>query len=219
MATYGYVRVSTTRQAQEGESLDVQQRTIAGYALMKGLVLDRVFVERGVSGSVPLSQRPEGALLLNLTRTGDSIITAKLDRAFRSAMDALDVLSQLREKRVSLHMVDLGGDVATNGISKLVFTILSAVAEAERDRIRERIQDVKSDQKARGRYLGGSRPFGWDIGSDGGMIPREDEQAALRTMQSLRAQGLSLRGIAQHLASAGHQISHMTVRQALAPKP
>ena len=48
--------------------------------------------------------------------------------AFRSAMDALDVLSQLREKRVSLHMVDLGGDVATNGISKLVFTILSAVA-------------------------------------------------------------------------------------------
>ena len=98
-------------------------------------------------------------------------------------MDTLDVLSQLRQKRVSLHMVDLGGDVATNGISKLVFTILSAVAEAERDRIRERIQDVKSDQKARGRYLGGSRPFGWDIGSDGGMIPREDEQAALRTMR------------------------------------
>ncbi len=218
MATYGYVRVSTTRQAQEGESLDVQQRTIAGYALMKGLVLDRVFVERGVSGSVPLSQRPEGTLLLELAKTGDSIITAKLDRAFRSAMDALDVLSQFREKRVSLHMVDLGGDVATNGISKLVFTILSAVAEAERDRIRERIQDVKSDQKARGRYLGGSRPFGWDVTVDGAMIPREDEQAALRTMQELRAQGLSLRGIAQHLASAGHQISHMTVRQALASK-
>ena len=131
-------------------------------------------------------------------------------------MDALDVLSQLRDKRVSLHMVDLGGDVATNGISKLVFTILSAVAEAERDRIRERIQEVKTDQRARGRYLGGSRPFGWDIVDGGAIVPREDEQAALQTMRKLRAAGVSLRGISQHLAVEGYQVSHMTVRGALA---
>jgi DNA invertase Pin-like site-specific DNA recombinase len=41
-------------------------------------------------------------------------------------------------------MIDLGGDATGNGISKLVFTILSAFAEPERDRIRERILDVKS---------------------------------------------------------------------------
>ena len=48
-----------------------------------------------------------------------------------------------------------------NGISKLAFTILSAVAEAERDRIFERIAQVKQDQKDRGRYLGGKVPFGF----------------------------------------------------------
>jgi DNA invertase Pin-like site-specific DNA recombinase len=48
------------------------------------------------------------------------------------------------------------------GISKLVFTILSA--EAERDRIRERIRDVKTDQRKRQRYLGGIVPFGWQVG-------------------------------------------------------
>jgi hypothetical protein len=53
-------------------------------------------------------------------------------------------------------MIDLGGDVTGNGISKLVFTILSAVAEAKRDRIR----DVKADQRNRRRYLGGIVPFG-----------------------------------------------------------
>jgi putative DNA-invertase from lambdoid prophage Rac len=53
-------------------------------------------------------------------------------------------------------------DVTGNGISKLVFTILSAVAEAERDRIR----DVKSDQRKRKRYLGGVVPFGWKVGAD-----------------------------------------------------
>ena len=71
-------------------------------------------------------------------KAGDVVITPKLDRMFRSALDALDVLARLKDRGVSLHMIDLGGDVTGNGISKLVFTILSAVAEAERDRTRER---------------------------------------------------------------------------------
>ena len=49
----------------------------------------------------------------------------------------------------------LGGEVAGNGISKLVFAIISAVAEAERDRIVQGILDVKSDQRRHGRHLGG----------------------------------------------------------------
>jgi DNA invertase Pin-like site-specific DNA recombinase len=92
MAVYGYVRVSTTRQAADGESLDVQQRTVTGYALMYGLALERVFVERGVSGAKPLAERPEGAALLAALRPQDALITPKLDRMFRSALDALDVL-------------------------------------------------------------------------------------------------------------------------------
>ena len=83
---------------------------------------------------------------------GDIVITPKLDRMFRSALDALEVLGELKDRSVSLHMIDLGGDVTGNGISKLVFTILSAVAEAERDRIRERIAEVKRDQETRGRF-------------------------------------------------------------------
>jgi putative DNA-invertase from lambdoid prophage Rac len=50
-------------------------------------------------------------------------------------------------------LLDLGGDIAGNGLSKLFLTIVAAFAEAERDRIRERIGQVKADQKARGRYL------------------------------------------------------------------
>ena len=61
MAVYGYVRTSTTRQTAAGESLEVQRRTVTGYALMHGLALARVFVERGVSGARPLAERPEGA--------------------------------------------------------------------------------------------------------------------------------------------------------------
>lgn len=209
------MRVSTVRQASEGESLDVQRRTIAGYALMHGMAVDRVFVERAVSGSVPLNDRPQGAALLALVQPGDSIITPKLDRMFRSALDALAVLSRLRERSVALHMVDLGGDVATNGISKLVFTILSAVAEAERDRTRERVAEVKRDQKQRNRYLGGTPPFGWRVGDDGQLVAEPEQQAALLKMRGLKATGMSLRRVADHMNSIGVRISHVGVKNAL----
>lgn len=195
MAVYGYTRVSTSRQAEEGESLDVQQRTIAGYALMLGLTVDRMFVERGVSGSVPLSDRGEGTALLTTLKPGDVVITPKLDRMFRSALDALDVLAKLKARSVSLHMIDLGGDVTGNGISKLVFTILSAVAEAERDRIRERVTQVKRDQRQRNRYLGGIVPFGFRVGDEGGLAPDDAEQAMIAHARDLREDGASFRAI------------------------
>ncbi len=216
LAIHGYARVSTARQAGEGESLDVQQRTITGYAMMHGLVVDRMFVERGVSGSKPLADRPEGAALLAALGRGDTIITAKLDRMFRSALDALDVLRRLQGKDVALHMIDLGGDVTGNGISKLVFTILSAVAEAERDRIRERVAVVKADQRARGRYLGGIPPFGYAVAADGALEAQPDQQAAIARMRALRLAGGSLRFIAAEMRLAGHPLSHEGVKGVLA---
>ena len=215
MAVYGYTRVSTGRQAEEGESLGAQQRTIEGYAMMHGLIIDHVFVERGVSGSKKLTERPEGAKLLARLKPGDVVLTPKLDRMFRSALDALDVLAQLQKAGISLHMIDLGGDVTGNGISKLVFTILSAVAEAERDRIRERIRDVKTDQRNRSRYLGGKVPFGWTVDSGGALIAHEEQQKAITRMKELRSAGHSLRSIAATVAPDGFDLSHGGVKKIL----
>jgi DNA invertase Pin-like site-specific DNA recombinase len=216
LAVYGYVRVSTDRQADDGESLGTQQRVIEGYAMMNGLTLDSIFIERGVSGSKPLGERPKGARLLAVLKAGDVVITPKLDRMFRSALNALDVLGQLKERDVALHMIDLGGDVTGNGISKLVFTILSAVAEAERDRIRERIRDVKADQRKRQRYLGGIVPFGWRIGKDGDLIEVPDQQRAIQRIVELRRNGLSLRAISASVAADGVKLSHEGVKNVLA---
>jgi DNA invertase Pin-like site-specific DNA recombinase len=216
MAVYGYVRVSTDRQADDGESLSTQQRVIDGYAMMNGLTLDSIFVERVVSGSKPLGDRPEGKRLLSILQPGDVVITAKLDRMFRSALNALDVLAQLKGREVSLHMIDLGGDVTGNGISKLVFTILSAVAEAERDRIRERIREVKADQRKRRRYLGGIVPFGWQIGDGGALVEVADQQRAIQRILELRRNGVSLRSISTTLVKEGIKLSHEGVKNVLA---
>jgi DNA invertase Pin-like site-specific DNA recombinase len=208
MATFGYCRVSTAKQATEGESLDVQRRQIEGYALMHGLALDDVVIEEGVSGSIPVAERPAaGPLFAKLTK-GDVVIAPKLDRLFRSALDALRVVEELKTRGVRLHLLDLGGDIAGNGLSKLFLTIAAAFAEAERDRIRERIGQVKADQKARGRYLGGKVPFGFRRGETGELVEVPAEQEAIREMVALRGQGKALRAIAEAMQAKGHRISH-----------
>ena len=208
MATFGYCRVSTAKQAAEGESLDVQRRQIEGYAHMHGLALEEIVVEEGVSGSVPVAERPAGGPLFAKLAKGDVVIAPKLDRLFRSALDALRVVEELKARGVKLHLLDLGGDIAGNGLSKLFLTIAAAFAEAERDRIRERIGQVKADQKARGRYLGGKVPFGFRRGETGELVPHEGEQEVIREIVALRAQGKPLRAIAEAVQAKGHKLSH-----------
>ena len=213
MRAFGYSRVSTAEQADEGSSLDSQQTQIIGYAMMKGWTVNEQFVERGVSGSTPFADRPEGKRLLTLAGKGDVIITPKLDRAFRSAYDALGVLEELKDRGVGLHMLDLGGDVVNNGMSKMMFTVLAAFAEGERDRIRERIRDAKRHLASQRIFSGGRRPFGSDIVMDGEtprLVPNPAEMAVIERMRAMRKNGETFRAIG---AVTGH--GPMSVRRIL----
>ena len=207
MKIYGYTRVSTGRQATEGESLDVQMRQLEGYAAMHGWKLAAVFREEGISGSVPLAERPEGKRLLDKLRPGDVVVASKLDRVFRSALDALQMVESFKAKGVALHLLDLGGDVSGNGMAKMFMTVAAAFAEAERDRIRERVASVKADQRKRGRYLGGLVPYGFTVGAEGALEPVPEQQAVIRRAQALRAAGKPLRAIRDALAAEGVVLS------------
>ena len=152
-----------------------------------------------------------------MLQAGDVVIAAKLDRMFRSAWDALNVIRDFQRRRISLWLLDLGGDVSGDGIAKLVLTILAAIAEFERERIGERIRDAKRHQKRAGQYLGGDRPFGWRIGKEGALIEHEAEQRAFAEIRDLRSAGGSYRTIAAHIKNThGIQISHQGVKRALA---
>ena len=121
MGVFGYVRVSTDRQADEGESLALQRQQVEGYAMMRGLTLTDTVVERGVSGSVPIAEREAAGALFARLEEGDVLIAAKLDRMFRSALDALRTVETLKARGVKLHLIDIGGDVSGNGcMPKLV---------------------------------------------------------------------------------------------------
>lgn len=221
MAVYGYTRLSRLREEDrdaEEDGLAVQRRTLQGYALMKGLEIEQIFADGDVSGSVPIFQRPEGGHLAAILQPGDIILAPKLDRLFRSALDALETLDALKKRGISLHAIDLGGDIAGDGIGRLVFTILAAVAEAERDRIRERTRTTKQDQKRRGRYLGGPVPFGYRIDAEGFLEARPDREALLAEIRSRADRGESLRAIANAVSAQGAPVSFGHVRRILAAR-
>src|SRR3954447_645098 len=86
-----YVRVSSEEQSKEGVSLDAQEQRVRAYATMRGLELATIYREEGVSGKIPLRDRPEGAKLVEAItkKRAKHVIAVKLDRLFRNAGDAL----------------------------------------------------------------------------------------------------------------------------------
>jgi DNA invertase Pin-like site-specific DNA recombinase len=217
MTTYGYVRVSTLIQAKEGDSLEAQKRQIVSYASSKGFFLEElnIFIERGVSGGVGFEERPEGSKLYELLNAGDVLIFPKLDRAFRNTRNALNVLHDLKEKNVSVHFIDLGGDVTGNGIGAIIFTILSAFATFEKERIGTRIREVKQMKKLEGKFVGGRRPFGFEV-VEGFKEVKEEDQAIIKIMRKMRADGSSYRQLSKWINDeAGKRLSHVAIRTLL----
>ena len=139
-----YVRVSSQRQADEGVSIDAQIRRIKQYAQFKGLTLkdEDIFIDRGVSGGIPIWLRPQGgALHRKLLREGiPHLISMKIDRMFRIVSDALITVDELSSEGTTLHIVDLHGEPVdtSSATGRFFLTILAAMAEMERGLISER---------------------------------------------------------------------------------
>jgi DNA invertase Pin-like site-specific DNA recombinase len=216
VTVYGYVRVSTAEQSN-GSSLDEQARRIHGVALTRGEDITRVFADPGVSGSIPLEQRPAGRELVAMLRPGDTVVVAKLDRAFRSAADALTRADAWKKQGVRLIVADMGTDAVTdNGAAKLFFTVLAAVAEFERERLRERIAEGRRGKAAKGGHVGGSAPFGFRIEGEGKashLVEVPEQQAALATIRALCGQASLRKIVAAVEAEHGLKLSYEAARR------
>lgn len=210
---FGYARCSHASQAADGETLQVQAERIRALCVLHGYDLVEIFIDEGVSGSRPFRQRPAGARLWAALRRGDTCVALKLDRAFRDVRDASTTLADCREAGYGLVLADLGSEDVTRGsVSGLVFNLLASVAAFERQRAGERIRDVKTSQRGRGRFLGGvSAPFGFRvIERDGGRYVEADEELQGKVL-ALRAREFSGRQITAELAKVGVVASHASV--------
>lgn len=215
----GYARVSTGQQAEDGVSLDAQEAAIRRYAELRGLVLQEVVVDRAVSGSIPLEERPGGSRLLTILAVRQfepgkrqparpavpHLIAVKLDRLFRSSADMHHRIGAWNEAGLTLHLVDQGGSSFStrDTMGKFMLSILAALAEMERDLTIDRTRAARELQRERGERLG-TLPFGYTVADDGKtLIEDPAEQAAVARIHQLRGQGHSVRGITELLNAEG----------------
>jgi DNA invertase Pin-like site-specific DNA recombinase len=145
MAILGYARVSTTDQ-----SLDRQRDEL------KAAGADIIYAEVG-SGKKG-ADRPQWDELLRSLRKGDTLMVTELSRLGRSTSQLSALADGLRERGVAIHILNLGIDTGTPS-GKLVYSIVSAVAEMERDLLIERTNSGLAASRARGRKGGRKREF------------------------------------------------------------
>jgi DNA invertase Pin-like site-specific DNA recombinase len=143
MTLVGYNRVSTADQHPEAQS---DRLTAAG--------CERVFTDKGVSGM--LARRPQWDKCLEYLRPGDVLVTIRLDRIGRSLRNLLEVMTDLGERGIDLKVLDQEVDTTTPS-GRLIFAVLAAIAEFERDLIRDRTMDGLAAARARGRVGGRKR--------------------------------------------------------------
>jgi DNA invertase Pin-like site-specific DNA recombinase len=140
MATFGYARISTA-----GQTLEIQRE-----ALMAAGV-NRVFEE---TASGARTDRPELLKLLKVLRPGDQLLVTRLDRMARSARQLLDILAEIGERGASFR--SLGDPWADTGSAhgRLMVTVLSGLAEFERELIRVRTSEGRRQARERGIRMG-----------------------------------------------------------------
>jgi putative DNA-invertase from lambdoid prophage Rac len=144
--TFAYCRVSTADQTTDNQVLEIEG---AGFKIEP----KRVITET-VSGSVAAMERKGFAKLVDRLEDGDVLIVTKLDRLGRNTMDVKGTVDMLAAQGVRVHCLALGGVDLTSASGKMTMTILSAVAEFERDLLIERTQAGLSRAKAEGKALG-----------------------------------------------------------------
>lgn len=201
-----YLRVSTADQAKDGRSsLQTQQDIIYGLAQARGVSKYdiQIYEDAGVSGAVKLKFRPSGERLLADMKAGDVVVASKLDRMFRSASDAIDMFEEFKARGVDLILYDISHEPVSSGVGKLIMTILAAVGDMERIRIKERTADGRRAKRAKGGPIG-KVPFGFRQEGEGRtavLVPNEKEQQAEARMYELAAnRRRSYRAISKQLA-------------------
>lgn len=200
-----YLRVSTEEQATMGVSLEAQLERAKSYCHAQNLNVVEVIKDEGVSGFTALNERQGGKRLLKLVKDGTvkHVVVLKLDRLFRNASNAHEVITEWDKLGVSLHLIDMGGQSLNTktAIGKMFFTILSGFAEFERNLIAERTKLALEHKKSK-REIYSPVPFGFQR-LNGHLVPEETEMNAIRLMFALRESGKSLRAIIRELERIG----------------
>jgi site-specific DNA recombinase len=193
-----YCRVSTDEQAEAGTSLETQRQRTREYVEANGWTLVEEFVDEGVSGAK--DSRPQlDALRAACARDEVKVIVVtKHDRLSRSLLGALTLMGDFDRMGVHVEFTDEPNEKG------LIRNLRFAIAEDERERIRERTTSGRRARAREGVWVGGKPPFGFAVGEDGRLAHASEDVETLRRAYTLVTSNTPVPEVASILNREGH---------------
>lgn len=207
MKCYTYIRVSTEMQV-DGYSLEAQKDKLDKYAKFQNMDIVGEYCDAGKSGK-SITGRPEFTRMLDDIAEGkdsvDFVLVFKLSRFGRNAADVLNSLQHIQDFGVNLICVEDGIDSSKDS-GKLTITVLSAVAEIERENILVQTMEGRKQKAREGKWNGGPAPFGYDLDVKNSTLTINEEEAEIVKIvyNKFAYTSMGLDGIARYLNQRGY---------------
>ena len=203
---YTYTRVSTAMQI-DGYSLDAQKSRMKAYANFNDYQIVGEYEDAGKSGK-SIEGRASFCRMMEDIKSGKDgvayVLVFKLSRLGRNAADVLSTLQVMQDFGVNLICVEDGID-SSKDAGKLMISVLSAVAEIERENIRVQTMEGRIQKAREGRWNGGFAPYGYRL-VDGMLQINEDEAPAIRTIfEQYVNTDTGANGLSKYLETHGFQ--------------
>jgi site-specific DNA recombinase len=195
----GYIRVSTEHQALEGVSLEAQKAKIVAWCKANDYDLANVFMDAGISGK-SMDKRTGLADALKAVKKDMVLVVYSLSRLARSTQDTLSIANGINKAGADL--VSLTERIDTTGaMGKMMFTLMAAFNQLERDVTSERTKTALQHKKAKGEKYS-TTPFGYEA-IEGRLIEVKAEAQIVASIMQQRQSGSTLVEIATHLNANG----------------
>jgi DNA invertase Pin-like site-specific DNA recombinase len=212
MKVVGYVRVSTTRQAEDGDSIEAQGEVIRAWAEEQGHDVVAVFADPARSGALDAVERPGLLEALEAIEEGvaDTLVVHRLDRLARALHVQEAVLARVWS--ASGDVWEVVGDSLVlrddpdDPMRTFVRQVMGAANQLERGMTVARMQGGRRRKASRNGYVGGHVPYGWRLvghGQDAMLVEDLEEQATLSAMKAMRQDDQTYRAIAEALNAEG----------------
>lgn len=201
---YTYKRVSTTMQI-DGYSLDAQRARMKAYADFNDFEIVGEYEDAGKSGK-SIEGRLQFNQMMEDVKSGKDnvsyVLVFKLSRFGRNAADVLSTLQVMQDFGVNLICVEDGID-SSKDAGKLMISVLSAVAEIERENIRVQTMEGRIQKAREGKWNGGFAPYGYQL-VNGRLEINEEEAVAIRTIYDQYVNtDIGSNGISKYLENHG----------------
>ena len=135
---FGYIRVSTRKQARDGNSLEAQREALTAAGA------EKIYTDAFTGTRM---ERPEWDKLRAQLRRGDVLIVTKLDRLARSVSQASGLITDMIDEGITIHVLNLGV-LSNDSVNTLLRNVLLSFAQFERDMIVQRTQEGKAVARA-----------------------------------------------------------------------